>query len=370
MIFVSFIIALVIILTFLDDKRMLKNGMSIGFFVLTVVFVIRYGYGSDYFSYYDHFLCITKSSSLQAAFDNDSMEKGWIILCWLLKPLGFQSLIVLQTVITNYIIYYLIRKHVSRGWRWFAVSFYLLNPMIFLLNLSMLRQGLAQILFLLAVDLAYEKRIVLPLLLIFIAFSFHNSALIAIPFLILAYFSSNKTVVSLTLLTILLSAIILYIKPDVSSIAFNYILLNDAFNDTYGYYFDLSDQLEMSSGLGFLIQILAVVPLFFCFKQFDSFFKITFVNYLTFIVFTLLAFQVLMINRISSYFMSFGILLFPMYYQAIIAKHKTTLINNKANSFLALGSFSLVLFYNVYAYFEFFKSATYGWAYVNFHTIL
>jgi hypothetical protein len=41
-----------ILLTHLESKGQLKNGMAIGFVIMTILAVIRYDYGNDYMNYY------------------------------------------------------------------------------------------------------------------------------------------------------------------------------------------------------------------------------------------------------------------------------------------------------------------------------
>ena len=264
MYFVTFIVALAILLAYADDHKIIKGGFYASFWLLTISMSLRYGYGNDYFSYMRLFNEISAYPSFRIACDQSGMEYGWVLMTRLLSPLGYQAQILATSIILYSIYYYLINKYVPRPYRWIGLSIFLLNGSIFLLNLSMLRQGLSSALFFLSIILALEDKRIKSILVCLVGCSFHISALIGFPFLLLVL--ARRIIKPLV---VLLGAIIivaaLFINPSFNEYLFSFLLGSEEIVDSYGKYMTNSAD-GFSLGFGVLIQYVSILPGLFYFK--------------------------------------------------------------------------------------------------------
>lgn len=146
---------------------------------------LRYGLGNDYFSYYSCFLEIRLMGEnpfpgeiLYAALNRLLPHYFWLIAA---TSIAFVS-----------VLYFLIHQNVPLRWSWFSVAVLLINPYLFLMHLSAIRQSLALICFICAIPFAYKRKPLPYCLLIATACGFHNSAVILFP----VYFIANPLPVS------------------------------------------------------------------------------------------------------------------------------------------------------------------------------
>lgn len=179
-----------LLFTILDSKKVLNSGLLLSFILVTVVSAIRYDYGNDYMGYYEDFNLVTKYSIGDLfAFSDVINDVGWAILCKIFEPLGFYIFIAFLSVISSVIYYKFIKENVYRQDYWIAMFIYLFTFDFFVLQLSMIRQGLAIALFLLSYHYLKRKKILIPILLVLLAISFHKTSLIILPFLFFCKFS-------------------------------------------------------------------------------------------------------------------------------------------------------------------------------------
>lgn len=153
-----------LLLTFLDSKKKLPNGMLWGFVLITFVQAIRYGCGNDYMNYYRDFELFTHESLdiIPKAMDYYHIEPGWALINFLFQPLGgFFSLIAAISIIENCIYFHVIKKYVIRPYWSLAFILYAFYTTIgYLINMTMIRQGLVISLFLLAYPIYKNGRII------------------------------------------------------------------------------------------------------------------------------------------------------------------------------------------------------------------
>lgn len=355
MIIVTITIFFAIFLTVLEDRKILRNGMFFGFSFIIILFSLRYRYGNDYISYEAIYLHIAQSYDISHALRYNDYEAGWVSLNYLLKPFGFQSVIFLITLISNFLIYKIIKKFVPTGWYWLAVSWYLLNPDLFLLNISMLRQGIAEILMLVAVCYAYKRKYFIPILLILIAVLLHKSSAIMIPFVLLGYFCELMNI-KYTIYLIVIICVYLITNENITTNLFNYIMQSNLNLEEFRKYVS-EDDTGVRFGLGVLLQIVAVLPILLNLYKYDAYTKYLLLLYIISFIFLPFASFSFMILRLRNFFILFGLLLFPMY----LSKEKDCPLK-----YVALTS---IIIYSVYSYFGFFSSATYGYAYSTFYFI-
>ena len=189
-----------ILLTHLESKGQLKNGMAIGFVIMTILAVIRYDYGNDYMNYYRSYLFIIShdfSFSIEKLTDI-FREPGWTFINFLFKPFGesgFFIMVATLAIFQNWVYYRFVKGYVPIEYRWFAVFVYLFNTSLYVLNMSMLRQGLTITMLVFCIPYILEKKW-LKTALIFILFStVHSSVKFLIPFAFFGFlkFSERRT---------------------------------------------------------------------------------------------------------------------------------------------------------------------------------
>lgn len=366
MYFVTFIVTFAILLAYADDRKIIKGGFFFSFCLLTISMSLRYGYGNDFFSYMRIFNEISAYSSLRIACAQSGMEFGWVLMTRLLSPLGFQSQIFVTSVILYSIFYSLIYKYVPRPYRWLGLMIFLLNDSMFLLNLSMLRQGLSSALFFLSISFALEDKRIKSILFCLLGCSFHISALIGFPFLLLVF---TKRIVKplIVLLGCVVIGGVLFLNPDFNEYLFSFLLGSEKIGDVYGKYMTNSAD-DFSLGLGVLIQYISILPGLLYFKYLKEEDKYFVILYLMVLLLIPLAANAIMLLRIVSYFLPFAVILFPRLCDKHLIPLEKSLDGKNKIIFLTISKVSLALYliYVSYSYYSFFRSETYGFAYKNF----
>ena len=177
--------AIVVLLAYFARLENLRCLLACAFVLLSLVLGIRYGYGNDYFNYYDVY---------QNSFGkwDESQELGWFFLNRLFHPVGFEGMVFFLTFIEHIMLYDLIRRHIPHDYYWLAVFIYVFNSDYMLIGLSMMRQFLVQIIGLYAVEFAVKKRIFPFLLLVLIGIMIHKIALLILPLYFLSFIKDSK----------------------------------------------------------------------------------------------------------------------------------------------------------------------------------
>ncbi|MFD0826425.1 EpsG family protein [Neobacillus sp. M.A.Huq-85] len=171
----------------------------ITFFSLFLFLALRYDYGNDYMQYYSiHNLFVNGQSAWG---ENDILFKYLNLLI----P-NFYLFIAITSLFYILTIYLLIKKNLRVKDYWLSVMLLLINPYLFLVQLSSIRQTIAICFFVIAVNFAVKRKLLLFLLFILIAAGFHSSAIVLLPL----YFVLNdskikkKWFVLITVLTAIL----------------------------------------------------------------------------------------------------------------------------------------------------------------------
>lgn len=210
-----------IFLAYISQFNSKGKYFECSFILLTIIASIQYNYGTDYMNYYNLWEQYSKIDAMvyiENMFNIVSwQEPGWILLNIIFGfKYGFFFLVALISIIENYIYYHLIKEYVPIRWRWFAVFFYVCMDCLYLLNFSMMRQGLTVALFVSAVMLLNKKKLWLSIFLILFSLTIHASSAICIPFILL-YFLPLKETKSLAVLLLLLTFVIFVFKDVVIS---------------------------------------------------------------------------------------------------------------------------------------------------------
>ena len=232
---VVFTTLLAILFTYLSRYRSFSKGLELGFIIITFIACIHYNYGSDYEAYYSMWENIG-SMNLNSLLDADMHgELGWRLLNWIFRfHNGFFVLVALLNIIQNYIFYCFIKEYVPRRWQWLGVFIYLCTTTYYPLFFSMMRQAFAMSLSLAALMFLYPsksignktktrlkylkrayarppfKRLLVSFLIVILAATFHVSAVVFLPTLIVGYLKLNHLSVFALLILAVTVAISLY----------------------------------------------------------------------------------------------------------------------------------------------------------------
>lgn len=349
---------LALFLTYLESRG-LKGGMKVGFALVTILGCIHYNYGNDYMSYYNLYEKVASTPfNINAVINGDIFhDVGWVILNYAFKYLGgFFSLVAILNILQNIIIYKFISRNVESNWRIFAVFIYLFSTNFYLLNFSMMRQGLVVALFIFVLHFIKDKRWVISSIILLGCTFVHTSAIILLPFAFWGYLPMKNVKVIVSFYTLIILALAL--NATTVSVILEQVLAQDNLQVYATRYSDNND--VGSRGIGFIINILPlVISIIYLIRQHSfrdadgllillymcSFLVIPFSN------------QISTVGRLGIYFGAIGIAALPKLYSRI------------KPYYLRFSLTSLFVLITLYDYYLFFSSETFGRAYSDFHTI-
>ena len=323
------------LLALLASKGRMKNGLEWCFILLAVIGAIHFDYGNDYRNYLIMFndagwLSFTKEDIL-----GYFRDPGWIALCVMFRPLGFFAMIIFLNIVQNFIYYKVIKNNVERNWWWLAIFIYVFGTNLYLLNFSMMRQGLAISLIVASVSLLLKKRNKFAIILIFVATLMHSTSVIVIPFLVaLAVLKNPKPLIYIY--AVLFVFFVVFGSSFLSQISFS-----DSINQ-YSTMYESTSGIHL--GIGFLVDIIGlIVVIYVCATekqlQVDAYKLASFycVSYL------LIPLQSVnfMTGRIGFYFGALSIVAVPLFYGYLKSNVRVAL----------LAVFVLITMYRYYLFF-------------------
>ena len=214
---VHFVLALVVLLTVIGYKN--KYVQCVGFLVLFGFAALRFLYGNDYLSYYMWFEHIHSGGY--------SPFKTELLYTLLNKYLpSFFVLVALSSALLIFLIYRLLTRNLPTEYVWIGMFIFLINPYLFLMNLSALRQSMATCFFIIAANFAYNKKPLRYLFFVVIAALIHKSAWVLVP---MYFLINNKPVKAGTCWVILLTVLALLSLDVLGDVV---IWVTGLFNDT------------------------------------------------------------------------------------------------------------------------------------------
>lgn len=367
MVFVSFVVILAIILVYADDHGFIKHGFAISFGLIFVVFSLRYGYGNDFKSYEEWFYNILTYPSLTSAIHQRAdIEPGWVTLNYLCKPFGFQFVIAISTFCAAYIYYYLINKYVPKPYRWVGILIYLMYPNIFLLNLSMMRQGLAGALFFISFFKGYENKRFQSILLCLLAISMHQIALICIPFVLMINLKRFINPIFLVIIVVV-GFLVLLLNPSLVEGLYAQAMSNELAYESYSNYISKGGSEDVS--LALFARLIVVIPCIVWYrglKEIDKYITIMFcISPFT----ILLSTQSFLILRLECFFLPFSILLFSRLLKTDYVFEKRPKNWTLVKPVMTVASIGWCIF-TIRSFFNFFSEPTYAKDFATFHTVL
>lgn len=354
-------------LSYSESKGKLRGGLKFGFIIVTAIEAIHYNYGSDYMGYLEAYRLLDGDSISFSSFAEGSLlqfEPGWMTLYSLMKlifngkDIGFFALVAILSIIQNVIYYKLIKKYVPKDYWFLGMFIYLFSAYeLYLINMSMLRQGFTIALFVSCFDCIREKKIIKAALIILVAFTIHKSAILMLPVIFWGYLPRKYA--KLMACTMFLLFCLFFISANVlsSSISLlqNFAVIDD-FLETYSL-----DSESANYGVGFIIRMIPfLLYLFILMKYKDA---LTDEHYslisLTAAGFIIEPFGSVteMIARITYYFVGLSVAALPI---------AISYLKSPRSRFVIA---SIYIIFTMFTYINFFSTSIIHKSYAVYHTI-
>lgn len=360
---VFFFSLIALLLTILDSRQTLKNGMKYAFFIVTIISAIRYNYGNDYMSYQDNFTLIGKYSISDIIFLQEKMQFidsafkdiGAAILYRICKPIGFIGFIALITIFQGCVYYQFINENVPRKYYWLAVFIYLFDFNNYVLQMSMIRQALVIALFVWSWHFIRQGKYLVPILITLVSFTIHKSSIVLAPFVFLSMLSYKNGKV-LTIVTLGLTGFFWLAAGTIGDMVGNVMDLElfQLYNDSYA--------MEETGGIGMARLLLAFVPYLLVLVYFMKPQTKNGPRFLVFlsVVGTIIlpfSFVIAMMSRLTYYFNIFMVAAIPI---------TLTSVRRPILRLVPAGIFMLL---TLYQYFDLFLHSVYTKSYATFDSI-
>lgn len=158
-----------------------------GFLFVLLIMGLQSGVNGDYYGYLDYNNDL-KSGSYYL--QND-MEVGWELLNKIFSFIPFPVFLFAISFLQYVILSKFVKKYIPGSYQYIAAVLFFFTFSFMLLQMKAIRQGLAIELSIAAFMYMDDRKLWASLLLVFAAFSIHNSSLIITPFIIL-FFCSKK----------------------------------------------------------------------------------------------------------------------------------------------------------------------------------
>jgi len=274
------------------------------FSTLFLFLALRYDYGNDYMSYFNIHAAI--NAGLPSWGQDDILFKYLNLLI----P-NFYWFIVIISLFYILTIYYLIKSNLKIKEYWFAGLLLLINPYLFLVHLSSLRQTLAICFVIFSINFVIKKKPFMYYLFIIIAMGFHKSAMVLLP----VYFILNDSKIKKKWSVLIYGLLAVLIGTPLFETILYRVL--EYFPRYYTYYF--------KQGLQNSLRATLISSLFFFFVIFNInklegkeiiYGKLSLIA----TIISLLAIRASMITRIGMYFDIFLILTIPQIFSRIRGK--------------------------------------------------
>ena len=328
---------LAILFAFLESKKILKNGLLLSFFVLFVFLALRFDYGNDYMMYFKGFDDINSIGWSEIYNEKLHFEPGWVVLCIIFEPIGFFGMVAFFSFLWCHVFYKLISDYVPIKLYWFAMFVLVFSTGNLLTHLSAMRQTLVIIIFIYSLQFIFNKQLLLYLVAIGVASTFHSSALLLFPIYFLQFvnFKINKYIS----ITIVLLYIIFYLVGQQIRPFLNLLILS--IHEDYLFY---DDEGSFNSGFGLIINSFVFILILAHDKYYEG--KLSFLIKLGVISYILSPFGliILLIGRVQMYFSVFLIVVYCLVYDSIKPK------------ILKLAFLGVLILLTLVTFFEFFKS--------------
>lgn len=313
----------------------------IAFLLLLIFIAFRFGFGTDYFNYQQMYDLIQTGIN--------PLESNEILYFSLNKYLpSFDALIMLTSLFYIIVFFIFTYKNVASRYYFFAMFIFLINPYMFLLHQSSIRQTLAICFFVIAVYFGRKRQIIPYVLLVLIAFGFHSSAIFLLPI----YFILTEKPVNIKRLTIISIVFSIFMFSNLFTIVIEYLLQFAPLN--YSYYYEQDVSNSLLSTLSFVVLLGLIIWQSNKLEgKYIVFGKLGVLS--TFL--SIMSYNVTMVSRIGLYFDVYLIVLFPYIYSKM------------TNNFKKLIFVSIIVFVYSYRFISFFNDPIWE-SFRNYESIL
>lgn len=266
------------------------------FFLLFLFAALRYMYGSDYYAY------SVKFNSIHSGRTNIYKGEWLFTLLNMISP-SFHVVIAVTSFAFVIVMYYLITRNLPRNYVWVGLLIFIINPQLFLVNLSAMRQCLAMLMFIAAIPFAQKRKPIGYILLLLIGALFHKSTLILIPFYL---FLSPRPVKTGKIIAVLAVVFVGLYMVDMVGLA-KYVAL--VFDDTQYMHYATN---EMTNSLrATLLTSVYFIFVLFNLPRLKGRMLVYGKLYLVSTMLGVLAFRLSMLTRIQMYFEIFSVVVIP-----------------------------------------------------------
>lgn len=327
-----------------------KTLISCSFVLLGVFSILRYQFGNDYKSYMNSYYTIRKG------FD-DPFENEFLFSSLNKAMPSYYLMIAVISISFLWVIYKLINNNLCSVFAGIGVLVFVINPYLFFMNLSAIRQCISMCIFIVATKYLLQRKLIKYILLIIVAVGFHSSALILIP---IYFFINDKSMNRMQTILLIVGMLLLLIE---GGLVLNLVevSLNVFDNSDYIHHFSQASSNSLRAtiltGISFVYVAINLVNLkgykLICGKL-----------YLIALFFGMLAFHFSMFTRIQMYFDIFSIVALP----AIFEYH----IQNTQDKYARLTQVylfpSAIMFVYLARYYTFFTNPMWE-SFSTYHTI-
>ena len=342
---------LAVFFAYMARFEFLKFGLKISFLIIFFFLALRYNFGNDYTGYLRDFIelnSLSKIDYFNIAYFH--YEPGWLLLCRIFGKLGFFVMTSFLASLTCVVYYQFIKKYVPFRYYWLAIFLYIFTPSFLLIQASAMRQQFAVVIFIFSINYIHEKKPLKYFLCILIAYSFHSSALILLPFYFIGYLNKRISKAGMgIILSIFISLFLLM------SIIGRYV------NDLITSYFQRYETYQASGSVGTGLGIIYFSVFLFLVLLFEKYqtremsiiFKIAIVSF----IFIPLSLYIQLIARMIMYFGMATIIAYP-----VLAKN----MNKSAYRTIFV---SYIILITLYSFFNFFYSPLWRGSFGTYHSI-
>lgn len=300
----------------ITKKKNIKASIIIGAFAILIPILVcglRYNVGTDYISYQQWF---SYYLSHKLSLKNDEIGFGVLIKVIQLVTLNPQFLFLIVAIIINILIMIFIRKHTE----FFELGYFLFIALYFYYSsFNILRQWIAIAIFLYAIRYIYNKNFKKYLLCIFIACTFHKTAIITIPMYFILNMKLNKKNIIIVSLTILM----LYVGLDTILLKANSIF---NINTTkYLNYFNKDDTIGAKGYAYSIITMMTLLIILFTKKQYllkNEHGKEDIIMLVIMLAFSIMGINSMIFSRLQLYFLPYLVVIIPNILKVIIKKQR------------------------------------------------
>ena len=325
-----------LLLNFCVRRPYKKIAYQISYILLFVFSALRYNYGNDYPAYYRFF-----NEVKLGARDLEIEEFGFYLFNKVFS--SYYLMIAVISGIFLYTLYRLTIKYLNVDEYKYSLLVFTIDPYLFLMSLSMIRQSLAIVLFIIGLYFAKNKRYWLYILLCIIAMSLHTSAIVLLPVLLLAnerrdFLTKPKWFIPIVVVLFIFSATFLTPVIEWALMKFD--------DPNYYYYYETIETNSIRA------TILSSIPLIYIAmnvgkleKEKLMYSKLSLFAYLS----DLFAFKYAMVGRIGAYFTFFKLIALPAVF--LYNYHNCRGIDRIVNVWLFPSLIMIIYILRLYAFF-------------------